>query len=182
MIDKLEFLLALAREQHFGRAAEVCGVTQPTLSAGHQAARGHPRRPAGQPRLALSGLHRRRASACSTGRGASSAMPARCAQEVQPLKNGLVRPDLTIAAMPTALAMVDALTTPYRARHPERALHHFVAHLDRDPRPARKSRDRCRHHLSRQRAARPCAHAAALSRALPAAHLGGQRRSATATA
>ena len=34
MIDKLEFLLALARERHFGRAAEACGVTQPTLSAG----------------------------------------------------------------------------------------------------------------------------------------------------
>src|SRR5499427_6603255 len=34
MIDKLEFLLALAREKHFGRAAEACGVTQPTLSAG----------------------------------------------------------------------------------------------------------------------------------------------------
>ena len=34
MLDKLEFLLALARERHFGRAAEVCGVTQPTLSAG----------------------------------------------------------------------------------------------------------------------------------------------------
>ena len=34
MYDKLEFLIALAREQHFGRAAEACGVTQPTLSAG----------------------------------------------------------------------------------------------------------------------------------------------------
>src|SRR5437764_9264317 len=32
--DKLDFLLALARERHFGRAAESCGVTQPTLSAG----------------------------------------------------------------------------------------------------------------------------------------------------
>ena len=31
VIDKLEFLLALAREKHFGRAAEACGVTQPTL-------------------------------------------------------------------------------------------------------------------------------------------------------
>src|SRR5262245_23493149 len=34
LIDKLEFLLALSRERHFGRAAEACGVTQPTLSAG----------------------------------------------------------------------------------------------------------------------------------------------------
>ena len=34
MIDKLDFLLSLARERHFGRAAEGCGVTQPTLSAG----------------------------------------------------------------------------------------------------------------------------------------------------
>ncbi|WP_291153319.1 LysR family transcriptional regulator, partial [Ensifer sp. SSB1] len=33
MIDKLEMFLVLARERHFGRAAEECGVTQPTLSA-----------------------------------------------------------------------------------------------------------------------------------------------------
>jgi len=29
MTDKLDFILALAREKHFGRAAEACGVTQP---------------------------------------------------------------------------------------------------------------------------------------------------------
>ena len=34
MIDKLEFIIALARERHFGHAAEACGVSQPTLSAG----------------------------------------------------------------------------------------------------------------------------------------------------
>ncbi len=34
MIDKLEFFIAVAREQSFSRAAETCGVTQPTLSAG----------------------------------------------------------------------------------------------------------------------------------------------------
>jgi DNA-binding transcriptional LysR family regulator len=37
MLDKFEFLIALARERHFRRAAEVCGVTQPTLSAGIKA-------------------------------------------------------------------------------------------------------------------------------------------------
>jgi formate dehydrogenase iron-sulfur subunit len=34
MLDKLEFIIALAREQHFGRAAEACRVSQPTLSSG----------------------------------------------------------------------------------------------------------------------------------------------------
>lgn len=33
MIDKLEMFIALATEQHFGKAAESCGVTQPTLSS-----------------------------------------------------------------------------------------------------------------------------------------------------
>src|SRR5258708_33694913 len=32
LIDKLELLLALAKERHFGRAAEACGVTQPPMS------------------------------------------------------------------------------------------------------------------------------------------------------
>ena len=33
VLRQLEYLVALAREKHFGRAAEACHVTQPTLSA-----------------------------------------------------------------------------------------------------------------------------------------------------
>ena len=33
VLRQLEFLAALARERHFGRAAEACHVSQPTLSA-----------------------------------------------------------------------------------------------------------------------------------------------------
>ena len=33
MMKHFNYLVALAREQHFGRAAESCNVSQPTLSA-----------------------------------------------------------------------------------------------------------------------------------------------------
>ena len=117
MLDKLEFLLALAREQHFGRAAEASGVTQPTLSAGvkqledtmgvrlvNRGSRFQGFTPEGQRVLEWA----RRIV------GDSRAMR----QEIRALKHGLTG-RLRIAAIPTALPMVAALTTPYRARHPD---------------------------------------------------------------
>ena len=117
MIDRLEFLLALAREKHFGRAAEVCGVTQPTLSAGVK-----------QLEASFGVLLVNRGSRFQgfTPEGDRVLEWARrivgdaraMRQEVHSLKHGLTG-RLTIAAIPTALAMVETLTTPYRARHPE---------------------------------------------------------------
>ena len=40
-------------------------------------------------------------------------------QEVRALKQGQLVGHLRLAAIPTALAMVSALTTPYHERHPE---------------------------------------------------------------
>jgi len=117
MIDKLEFVLALAREQHFGRAAETCDVSQPTLSAGikqledmfgvllvQRGSRFRGFTPEGERVLEWA----RRIVADTRA----------MRQEVDALKRGLAG-HIQIAAIPTALAMTAMLTTPYRAKHPE---------------------------------------------------------------
>ncbi len=117
MLDKLEFLIAIAQEKHFGRAAEACGVTQPTLSAGLK-----------QLEDALGVILVRRGSRFLgfTGEGERVLEWARritadvraLKQDVDALKRGLTG-HLRIAAIPTALPMVAALTTPFHARYPE---------------------------------------------------------------
>jgi DNA-binding Lrp family transcriptional regulator len=42
IIRHLQYLTALARERHFARAAAMCNVTQPTLSAGIKQLEGRP--------------------------------------------------------------------------------------------------------------------------------------------
>ena len=116
MIDKLEYLLALARERNFGRAAEQCGVTQPTFSAGIKQL---------EETLGVMLVQRTSRFLGFTAEGERVLDWARTIvadtramrQEVQTLKKGLSG-HLKIAAIPTALAMVSALTTPYRAKHP----------------------------------------------------------------
>jgi DNA-binding transcriptional LysR family regulator len=101
VIDKLEFLLALAREQHFGRAAEACGVTQPTLSAGVKQL---------EDSFGVLLVNRDWARRIV---GDSRAMR----EEVHALRHGLTG-RLRIAAIPMALAMIETLTTLYHERHP----------------------------------------------------------------
>lgn len=117
MLDKLEYLIALAREEHFGRAAESCGVTQPTLSAGIKQL---------EETLGVLLVQRGSRFIGFTPEGERTLDWARrivsdsraMRQEITALKRGLTG-RLKIAAIPTALAMVAAITTPYRARHPD---------------------------------------------------------------
>jgi len=117
MIDKLEFVIALARERHFGHAAEACGVSQPTFSAGIK-----------QLEDILGVLLVQRGSRFQgfTPEGERVLDWARrivgdthaMRQEIDALKHGLTG-HVRIAAIPTALAIVSAITTPFRARHPD---------------------------------------------------------------
>jgi DNA-binding transcriptional LysR family regulator len=116
LIDKLEFLIALARERHFGRAAESCGVTQPTLSAGIKQL---------EDTLGTRLVDRGSRFQGFTAEGERVLDWARrivgdaraMRQEIDGLKRGLAG-HLRIAVIPTALPMVATLTTPFRARHP----------------------------------------------------------------
>jgi DNA-binding transcriptional LysR family regulator len=117
MLDKLEYLMALARERHFGRAAEACGVTQPTLSAGIKQL---------EEQLGVLLVQRGSRFIGFTPEGERTLDWARrivgdtraMRDEINALKRGLSG-QLRIAAIPTALAMVATLTTPFRARHPD---------------------------------------------------------------
>jgi DNA-binding transcriptional LysR family regulator len=117
MLDKLEYLMALARERHFGHAADACGVTQPTLSAGIKQL---------EETLGVLLVQRGSRFIGFTPEGERTLDWARrivgdaraMREEIKALKQGLTG-QLRIAAIPTTLAMVASLTTPFRARHPD---------------------------------------------------------------
>jgi len=116
LIDKLEFIIALAREKHFGHAAEACGVTQPTLSAGVKQL---------EEQMGVLLVNRGSRFQGFTPEGQRVLEWARrivgdtrnMRDEINSLRHGLTG-RLRIAAIPTTLAMVAALTTPYREKHP----------------------------------------------------------------
>ena len=116
MIDKLEFFIALAKAQHFGRAADELGITQPTLSAAIK-----------QMEAQLGVMLVKRGSRFQglTAEGEQVLIWARritgdartMREEMRAARHGLSG-RIRIAAIPTALAMIPRLTTPFRERHP----------------------------------------------------------------
>src|ERR1700760_1570833 len=117
MIDKLELLLALAKERHFGRAAEACGVTQPTMSTSIKQL---------EELLGVMLVQRGSRFQGFTPEGERVLDWARrivgdtraMRHEINGLKDQLSG-EIRIAAIPTVLGMVASLTTPFRKRHPE---------------------------------------------------------------
>ena len=113
---QLEYLVALERERHFGRAARACHVSQPTLSTGLrklEAELGVPLVRRGQrfegftregERVVL-WAHRILADYDGLG------------HELSQIRGGL-EGTLRIGAIPTSLPMVSLVTSPFCERHP----------------------------------------------------------------
>jgi DNA-binding transcriptional LysR family regulator len=117
LLRNLRYLEALAREQHFARAAQACQVTQPTLSAGIKQL---------EEELGLLLVQRGQRFQGLTPEGLRVVEWCRriladvesLGQEASELKAGLVG-RLRIGAIPVALPMVALLTAPFSARHPQ---------------------------------------------------------------
>jgi DNA-binding transcriptional LysR family regulator len=117
LIDKLEFFIALARIGHFGRAAEECGVSQPSLSAAIKQL---------EEQLGVSLVMRGSRYQGLTPEGERVLVWARrivgdvraLKEEMRAVRKGLSG-HIRLAVIPTALAMVQKLTEPFQAKHPD---------------------------------------------------------------
>lgn len=116
MIDKLEMFIALANERHFGRAAELCGVAQPTLSSAIRQL---------EDQLGVQLVFRGSRFQGLTPEGQRVLdWGRRIVGDVRTLKDEMrtvragLSGNLRIGVIPTALPMVASLTGPFTARHP----------------------------------------------------------------
>ena len=116
MIDKLEMFIALARERHFSRAAEACGVTQPTLSSAIRQL---------EDQLGVQLVFRGSRFQELTPEGQRVLDWARrIVGDMRALKDEMrmvhagLSGNLRLGVIPTALPSVAGLTTAFLARHP----------------------------------------------------------------
>lgn len=116
MIDKLEMFLAVAKEGHFGRAAQSLGITQPTLSAGIKQL---------EETLGVLLIFRGSRYGGLTPEGQSALVWARrivgdtrqLRDEMRAVRHGLAG-RLRIAVVPTALTWAARLAARYGEAHP----------------------------------------------------------------
>jgi DNA-binding transcriptional LysR family regulator len=116
ILRHLEYLVALARERHFGRAAAACGVTQPTLSAAIREL---------EAELDVLIVERGQRFRRLTAEGERVVEWARriladrdgLRQEVGSARQGIAG-RLVLGVIPTALAGAGLLISPFQASHP----------------------------------------------------------------
>ncbi len=116
MIDKLDMFIALAGERHFGRAAEVCGITQPSLSSGIRQL---------EDQLGVQLVYRGSRFQGLTPEGQRVLDWARrISGDVRSMKDEMrsvhagLSGMLRLGVIPTALAMTADLTAPFTEHHP----------------------------------------------------------------
>jgi DNA-binding transcriptional LysR family regulator len=115
IVRYLDYLVALARERHFARAASACNVTQPTLSAGIKQL---------EESLGVLIVERRQRFVGFTPEGERVLAWAQrvltdyggLTQELSELKEGLAG-QIRIGAIPVSLPALALLTTPFAAIH-----------------------------------------------------------------
>lgn len=117
LLKQLQYLAALAQTHHFGRAAEQCGVSQPTLSAGIKQL---------ERTLGVQIVRRRRNFVGFTPEGEIVTRWARrAALDVDGLlqelsaSSGTLRGHLKIGVVPSALVLVTRFTVPFCRAYPE---------------------------------------------------------------
>lgn len=116
MLEKLEFLIALAQERHFGRAAERCGVAQPTLSLGIQSLEQMLNVPLVKRSSRFQGFTPEGERVLVWARrlvGDAKAMR----QEMRSF-HGAVDTQLRIAAIPCSVQIAARLAVPFQSRNP----------------------------------------------------------------
>ena len=146
----LTYLVALVREEHFGRAARACHVSQPTLSSGIRRLESEVGLPIVRRSRRYEGLTPEGEKVLDWARRILADVGGLDA-EVDAMRAGLSG-QLRIGAIPTSLPSVSLLTTPLSGNHPgitiavhslnsrqiERGLHEFeldlgVTYLDSEP-------------------------------------------------
>jgi DNA-binding transcriptional LysR family regulator len=116
VFQKLEFMIALAREKHFGRAAASCGVAQPTFSQAIQQLEEAFNVPLVIRSSRFQGFTPEGDLMLVWARRLIGDVKA-MREQIIDLKRG-INSHIRIAAVPSAMPIVASLTTPFQLRNP----------------------------------------------------------------
>lgn len=116
LLRQLEYLTALARERHFGRAAAACHATQPALSAGIRRLESELRVQIVQRGQRFEGFTPEGLEVLRWAQGIVAEREA--LDQTLAEMRGQLSGTLRLGAIPTALSVSSLLTAPLRERHP----------------------------------------------------------------